>query len=183
VPIAPGSAPTAPGTLPIGEDRVGASETRRARDDAPAADSQPTIFTGEKATAKVVRPSDPDPTIVARFEDVQQHRDKSLAWDGSTTKRGSEDAELPEGDRLTAFAMAAAPIVTAAPPVRPPQSTIHDPEIQTSQAVRVVVWRDASGVHVAPAGTVVSAITIDAVLVVLEEGADLTAWLSQRSLR
>ena len=52
--------------------------------------------------------------------------------------------------------------------------------IQTTQAVRVVVWRDANGVHVAPAGTVVSAIKIDAVLVVLEEGADLTAWLSQR---
>jgi hypothetical protein len=64
--------------------------------------------------------------------------------------------------------------------VRPPTRTFHDPEIQTSQAVRVVVWRDANGVHVAPAGTVVSSITIDAVLVVLEPSADLTAWLSQR---
>jgi hypothetical protein len=50
----------------------------------------------------------------------------------------------------------------------------------TSQAVRVVVWRDGTGVHVAPAGTVVSAITVDAVLVALEPNADLTAWLSQR---
>ena len=48
----------------------------------------------------------------------------------------------------------------------------------TSQAVRVVVWRDANGVHVAPAGTVVSAITVEAVLVALEPHADLTAWLS-----
>ncbi|HVH45296.1 MAG TPA: hypothetical protein VM925_23245 [Labilithrix sp.] len=47
----------------------------------------------------------------------------------------------------------------------------------TSQAVRVVVWRDANGVHVAPAGTTVSAITVDAVLVALEPNADLTAWL------
>ena len=64
--------------------------------------------------------------------------------------------------------------------VRPPSVTVHDPEIQTSQAVRVIVWRDANGVHLAPAGTVVSSITIDAVLVVLEPGVDLTAWLSQR---
>ncbi|MBX3260646.1 MAG: hypothetical protein KF782_13215 [Labilithrix sp.] len=56
----------------------------------------------------------------------------------------------------------------------------HDPGIVTSQAVRVVVWRDAHGVHVAPAGTVVSAITVDAVLVALEPNADLTAWLTQK---
>ena len=56
----------------------------------------------------------------------------------------------------------------------------HDPAIQTTQAVRVVVWRDASGVHIAPAGTVVSAITVDAVLVALEPSADLTAWLTQK---
>lgn len=66
-------------------------------------------------------------------------------------------------------------------PMRPPAATQHDPEIVTSQAVKVVVWRDANGVHVAPAGTVVSAITVDAVLVALEPSADLTAWLSQRA--
>ncbi len=54
----------------------------------------------------------------------------------------------------------------------------HDPAIVTSQAVRVVVYRDANGVHVAPSGTVVSAISIEAVLVCLEPNADLTAWLS-----
>jgi hypothetical protein len=43
------------------------------------------------------------------------------------------------------------------------------------------VWRDAGGVHVAPAGTVVSAITVDAILVALEPHADLTAWLSKRN--
>jgi hypothetical protein len=68
--------------------------------------------------------------------------------------------------------------------VRPPASSmIHDPEIQTSQAVRVVVWRDPNGVHVAPAGSLDSrpnAITIDAVLVALEPTADLTAWLSKK---
>jgi hypothetical protein len=61
-----------------------------------------------------------------------------------------------------------------------PSQARHDPGITTSQAVRVVVWRDGSGVHVAPAGTVVSAITVDAVLVALEPSADLTAWLTQK---
>lgn len=56
----------------------------------------------------------------------------------------------------------------------------HDPGIVTTQAVRVVVWRDGNGVHVAPAGTVVSAITVDAVLVALDANADLTAWLTQK---
>jgi hypothetical protein len=56
----------------------------------------------------------------------------------------------------------------------------HDPGIVTTQAVRVVVWRDGNGVHVAPAGTVVSAITVDAVLVALDSNADLTAWLTQK---
>lgn len=56
----------------------------------------------------------------------------------------------------------------------------HDPGVVTTQAVRVVLWRDGSGVHVAPAGTVVSAITVDAVLVALDSNADLTAWLTQK---
>lgn len=71
-----------------------------------------------------------------------------------------------------------APMMSSASarPVEP-----HDPGITTSQAVRVVVWRDGGGVHVAPAGTVVSAITVDAVLVALEPHADLTAWLSAKT--
>ena len=47
-----------------------------------------------------------------------------------------------------------------------------------SQAVRVVVWRGADGVHVAPAGTQVAAIGVEAVLVALDPVADLAAWLS-----
>ncbi len=132
--------------------------------------------------------SDPEPTVVARLEDLQPHRERSAAeWDSSPTENltgGEMDQHMAAGDRQTAFAVPVQPPVAPAPlplpAARPPQSTVHDPEIQTSQAVRVVVWRDANGVHVAPAGTVVSSITIDAVLVVLEEGADLTAWLSQR---
>ncbi|MFO0739297.1 MAG: hypothetical protein U0270_25600 [Labilithrix sp.] len=70
---------------------------------------------------------------------------------------------------------AAAPANTSRNAVEP-----HDPGVVTTQAVRVVLWRDGNGVHVAPAGTVVSAITVDAVLVALDSNADLTAWLTQK---
>jgi hypothetical protein len=54
----------------------------------------------------------------------------------------------------------------------------EDPALRPSQALRVVVWRAADGVHVAPHGTRVSAISVDAVLVALDPAADLAAWLS-----
>jgi hypothetical protein len=49
-----------------------------------------------------------------------------------------------------------------------------------SQAVRVVVWRGADGVHVAPAGTQVAAIGVEAILVAMDPVADLAAWLSNK---
>ena len=53
-------------------------------------------------------------------------------------------------------------------------------EARASQAVRVVVWRAPDGVHVAPHGTMVSAISVDAMLVALDPSADLSAWLSNK---
>ena len=131
------------------------------------------------------RPPDGEATVVVRPEEIKGPREKSAEeWDASPTQNLSGDEMdqhlSADGDRKTAFAVPAPLPPAVPPPVRASQVTVHDPEIQTTQAVRVVVWRDANGVHVAPAGTVVSAIKIDAVLVVLEEGADLTAWLSQR---
>jgi len=54
----------------------------------------------------------------------------------------------------------------------------HDPSLRPSQAIRVIVWRASDGVHVAPQGTRVAAISVDAVLVALDPTADLAAWLS-----
>jgi hypothetical protein len=62
---------------------------------------------------------------------------------------------------------------------RPPAMGAPGPLV-TSQAVRVVVWREADGVHVAPAGTQVTAISVEAVLVAMDPGADLAAWLSNK---
>jgi len=132
------------------------------------------------ATARTRRKSFPesDGTLVAKREDLE--RKSAAEWDASPTQNlsGDEMDHMDQGDRQTAFAVP--PVAPKSASVRPPSATVHDPEIQTSQAVRVVVWRDATGVHIAPAGTVVSAMSIDAVLVVLEPSADLTAWLSQR---
>jgi hypothetical protein len=50
----------------------------------------------------------------------------------------------------------------------------------TSQAVRVIVWRGPDGVHVAPAGTQVSAIGVEAILVATDPAADLAAWLTNK---
>lgn len=143
--------------------------------------------------------ADSDATMIAHVDEINAHRDRSAAeWDTSPTQDLRED-ELAELDkrhpiveeRETRLGAAPveepAPMIEAAPavlprklPSRAPPAMVHDPKIQTSQAIRVVVWRDANGVHVAPAGTAVSAITIDAVLVVLDPSADLTAWLSQQ---
>jgi hypothetical protein len=54
------------------------------------------------------------------------------------------------------------------------------PAQKPSQAVRVVVWREADGVHVAPHGTTVTAISVDALLVALDPSADLFAWLTNK---
>ncbi len=53
------------------------------------------------------------------------------------------------------------------------------PEVRVSQAVHVVVWRDADGkLRIAPRGTAVSAVTIEALLVAPGPDVDLIAWLS-----
>jgi hypothetical protein len=59
-------------------------------------------------------------------------------------------------------------------------ATARSPALRPAQAVRVVVWRAADGVHVAPQGTRVSAISVDAILVALDPSADLAAWLSTK---
>jgi hypothetical protein len=79
--------------------------------------------------------------------------------------------ELPDYDDRTR--VGAAPYEGDARRVIEPSTA----DMKPSQAVRVVVWRTPDGVHVAPAGTTVAAITIDALLVALDPNADLTSWL------
>ena len=61
-------------------------------------------------------------------------------------------------------------------PEAPPPKT---PTFRASQAVHVVVWRDADGtLRIAPRGTPVKAVTIEALLVAPGPDVDLLAWLS-----
>jgi hypothetical protein len=62
----------------------------------------------------------------------------------------------------------------------PSPAKVAEPSLRPTQAMRVIVWRAADGVHVAPHGTHVSAIAVDAVLVALDPSADLAAWLSKK---
>lgn len=147
-------------------------------------------------------PHEADATVIARREDIEKGRKTSRSaaeWDASPTANVAGDAieeDEDGGDRKTAIAAPPTARISVPPRAAPasvppraaprtPSIVPHDPGIQTSQAIRVVVWRDASGVHVAPAGTPdasrVSAIKIDAMLVALDPTADLTAWLSPKA--
>ena len=143
-------------------------------------------ITGER------RPPESDPTMVAAREDIEKRRASSRSaaeWDAIAANHLVPD-DVDPGDRKTTLGVPLDPAPTgrSAPQSIPPRGgssrpsvVPHDQSIQTCQAVKVVVWRDANGVHVAPAGTVVSAIKIEAVLVALEPTADLTAWLSAKT--
>jgi hypothetical protein len=104
-------------------------------------------------------------------------REKTLStteeWDAFPTQTMAGDdldekAERTRIDGTRAAAFAESPRVLAKP----------NAALPTNQAVRVVIWQDVDGVHVAPQGTVVSAITADALLVALDPSTDLAAWLS-----
>ena len=146
-----------------------------------------------------VRRSAPPPAEPSREELTSSDLGSAEYWDASPTQnltseelgaigKRSEPPRAADSDRSTVIGAppSAKPVSMRPPPsvrcsMRPPASTQHDPAIRTSQAVRVMVWRDANGVHIAPEGSAkIAALTIDAVLVALDPAADLTAWLSQR---
>jgi hypothetical protein len=109
-------------------------------------------------------------------------------WDAAPTKTLS-NADLSNLDRSRVPVVIegeAAPKSEANVPLSqpPPSGRSEDRRTEdrraplaTSQAVRVVLWKDANGVHVAPQGTRVSAITVDVMVVALDPSADIRAWL------
>jgi len=88
---------------------------------------------------------------------------QSLSGDEIATITSSDDKKPPAPNETTAR--------SSPPKAAAPRSLV------TSQAVRVVLWRDANGVHIAPAGTPVAALAIDAMVVALDPDADVAAWL------
>jgi hypothetical protein len=128
------------------------NETKKRRSRPPADETAPPRST----TPGGVRPDDPDqwPTSSLSGEDMDEEEQLH-------TRIGTP-AYTESAQRASA---------------RPPGYGIP---MRTSQAVRVVVWRAPDGVHVAPAGTTVTAISVEALLVALDPSADLAAWLSNK---
>lgn len=110
-------------------------------------------------------------------------------WDAVPTKTLSGADLMPELNQVripTVISSAEAPTSEREKPSQPPASGRGErvergeerrAPLATSQAVRVVLWKDANGVHVAPQGTLVSAITVDVMVVALDPSADIRAWL------
>lgn len=74
-------------------------------------------------------------------------------------------------------------ISASAPPGRPDPDdrvTARGTVTKPMQAVRVVIWRGPDGVRIAPHGTTVSAISVEAMLVAMDPAADLLAWLTNK---
>lgn len=82
-----------------------------------------------------------------------------------------------EKTRIGVPAYQAGAMAAADAPVSP---KVADPSLRPTQAMRVIVWRGPDGVRVAPYGTHVAAIAVDALLVALNPAADLAAWLSKK---
>ena len=103
--------------------------------------------------------------------------DEIDAWPTQST-HPADEADHEQPDEKTRIGVPA--YEASAKMVTEVQSTPNLPEasLKSSQAIHVVVWRTPEGVRVAPHGTHVAAITVDAFLVALDPGADLAAWLS-----
>jgi hypothetical protein len=173
-PSRPGVAPSPPRVGPTGASAAtvasvatgatgAASGAFRRAASTPALDDPTT----EPAVAAPARARDSAP-VIARAADVSI---PDLLQD--------ELADEPEEKtRIGVPAYQADAMAAAAETPEPPDAA--EPSLRLSQALRVIVWRGPDGVRVAPQGTHVSAIAIDAVLVALDPSADLAAWLSKK---
>ena len=88
--------------------------------------------------------------------------------------------ELPSFDNLEDRTRIGTPAYREPEPEPSLRAPVAVRGLRASQAVRVVVWRGPDGVHVAPHGTTVNAISVDAMLVALDPSADLSAWLANK---
>jgi hypothetical protein len=176
------------GTGPAAYEAVVARHPSDAADD--RSDSQPDAREMTPLAGAVSRPPSIDPPSErqTRPVDVNTPPESEDAGHWPTTRALlAEDLGEPPDEKtrigVPAYAASAKLATestedTPAPPLNPVPVAPPDPMLRPSQAMRVVVWRAVDGVHVAPQGTRVAAISVDAVLVALDPSADLAAWLS-----
>jgi hypothetical protein len=123
---------------------------------------------------------EPPPTVVPdKLKLLLAHANQSDAWPMRTfvddTADGTDDM-AEEQTQIGSSNHVGKPVAASSSPPAPRT----EPAVRPSQAVRVVVWRDQDRVRVAPLGTKVSAIAVEAVLVALDPSADLAAWLTSK---
>ena len=126
-----------------------------------------------KPAPEEIAPPAPPPPIV--HEPVSTTTDEMDSW---PTQSLSGDDDFDDDKERTRIGAPAYQETVLRASERPPAAPVQ-PELSSTQAIRVVVWRAADGVHVAPYGTTVNAIGVDAMLVALDPAADLTAWLTK----
>jgi hypothetical protein len=145
--------------------------------------SRPSFDEATPPVAPVIPPADPTPLpetprpeAIAEAAAAVQRTDEMDAW--PTQSRAGDDLADPsdEKTRIGVPAYEASAKLITEGTLEP----LESPALRPSQALRVVVWRAADGVHVAPAGTRVGAITVEAVLVALDPAADLASWLTSK---
>jgi hypothetical protein len=148
-----------------------AQPKRRGRASKPAAEEVQNVTPPAPPVAPIDASAGGPPTArLLTTDEMDQWPTQSLS--------GDDDLEgvTDERTRIGARAYVDAALAAAAAEKAAPK---YHPELQSSQAIRVVVWRSADGVHVAPFGTQVNAISVEAMLVALDPSADLAAWLKQ----
>jgi hypothetical protein len=142
----------------------------------------------EEVAPPVVPPAEPTPmperetlpgdvlraAMAGRTEEMDAWPTQSLAGDDLADPPDEKTRIGVPAYEASAMLASEASVLQATPLAPPTQ----DPALRPAQAMRVVVWRAADGVHVAPQGTRVAAISVDAILVALDPTADLAAWLS-----
>ncbi len=129
----------------------------------------PPAWEGTRRAPAPVATTPAAPSVVAATDEID-------AWPTQSLGNADLDIEQDELTRIGEPAYASGPAIFAAATAAKPESN----DLHPSQAVRVVVWRSADGVHVAPHGTKVNAIAVEAMLVALDPAADLAAWLAKR---
>lgn len=111
-------------------------------------------------------------------DDDQHTRIGTPAYTESAQKASARPPPMSTPPSVVTAPQPAPP--TAAPVPGSARPAANALPMRSSQAVRVVVWRAADGVHIAPAGTTVSAIAVEALLVALDPAADLANWLTNK---
>ena len=186
VAMAPKPAPSKPAPQPPKPSQP----TKKASMKPPAAGKSAADDTSKRGAVKAkpeMRPRAPLPdektdthvvTEVTRLDTKPPHgTGDAESW--PTESMGAEELEkLHESDQQNVYGTERTRI--GQPAYRPSDPPLgQSVEFKASQAVHVIVWRDGDGrLRVAPRGTTVSAVTIEALLVAPSPDVDLLAWLS-----